>query len=130
MNSRISSAQRNPKIGNADATNSDNGLLVMTGGLMIGLPDSEVIQGTIKSVKEHNLSHEVLCHQEMKKRFPLFHVSADERGQSEFTFKLFIKRRVTSVYSTYYSNIISTEYMDMIRMLAALRCSSCSYRID
>lgn len=49
---------------------------------MIGLPDSEVIQGTIKSVEEHNLSHEILSQQDIMKRFPLFQVSADEIGES------------------------------------------------
>lgn len=55
-------------------------LLRMTGGLMIGHPGSEVIQGTLRSIKEHNLRHEVLNAEELRKRFPLFHVSPEEIG--------------------------------------------------
>ena len=97
LNSRgssSSSAENLSKKGNTDAASPDNGLLVMTGGLMIGLPDSEVIQGTIKSVKEHNLSHEVLDQKEIMKRFPLFQVSADEIGQSKSILFLFYYRKM------------------------------------
>lgn len=54
----------------------------MTGGLMIGLPDSEVILGTIASIEKENLSYEILTSQEIKSRYPAFNVSDDEIGKS------------------------------------------------
>jgi hypothetical protein len=63
----------------------DDSLLKMTGGIMIGSLDSEVIQGTMKSVKEHNLLHEVLDAKEIKKRYPLFNVSPDDIGPLSFS---------------------------------------------
>ena len=67
----------------------DDSLLKMTGGIMIGSLDSEVIQGTMKSVEEHNLLHEVLDAKEIKKRYPLFNVSADDIGPLSFSFPCF-----------------------------------------
>ena len=43
-------------------------LLTMTGALMIGLPDGELIRGSLRSAREHGLPHEVLDHQTMKRR--------------------------------------------------------------
>ena len=48
---------------------------------MIGLPDSEVILGTIASIKKENLSHEILTSQEVRSRYPAFNVSDDEIGK-------------------------------------------------
>lgn len=69
--------------------NNDCYLLKMTGGLMIGLPDSEVISGTMASVKEHDLKHEILTSEEIRKRFPAFNVSSREIGES-FNYIFFI----------------------------------------
>lgn len=77
----------------AKDTDNDDGndsLLKMTGGIMIGSPDSEVIQGTMKSVKEHNLLHEVLDAQEIRKRYPLFNVSPTDIGPQTFRFLIFL----------------------------------------
>ena len=60
--------------------NDSNALLQITGGMMIGLPDSEVILGTIESVTHHNLKHEILTADEIKSRFPLLHVLPSEIG--------------------------------------------------
>jgi sarcosine oxidase len=60
--------------------NDSNVLLRVTGGLMIGLPDSEVILGTIESVTRHNLKHEILSSDEIKSRFPLLHALPSEIG--------------------------------------------------
>src|SRR6476659_4914876 len=35
-------------------------LLQITGGLMIGAPDSEVVAGSLRSAREHQLAHELL----------------------------------------------------------------------
>ena len=47
-------------------------LLQMTGGLMIGAPDSEVVSGSVRSAREHDLDHEVLDAAEIHRRFPPF----------------------------------------------------------
>jgi sarcosine oxidase len=46
-------------------------LLRETGGLMIGPPDSSVVQGAMLSAKQHNLAHEVLDAAEIRKRYPV-----------------------------------------------------------
>lgn len=45
-------------------------LLTITGGLMLGPPDSEVVLGSIRSAQEHNLPHEILDAPQIKRRFP------------------------------------------------------------
>ena len=71
----------------ASATATGNGdgepLLTMTGGLMIGLPDSVVVQGTLASAREHNLPHRVLSAAEISQRFPGFSLRSDEVGVLE-----------------------------------------------
>jgi sarcosine oxidase len=52
-------------------------LLTMTGGLMIGSHNSTVVKGTLRSVKEHNLPHEVLSAEEIRRRFPAFQPPLD-----------------------------------------------------
>ena len=47
-------------------------LLNMTGGLMLGLPSSTVVKGTLASIKTHNLSHQILSASDIEKRFPVF----------------------------------------------------------
>ena len=50
---------------------SDKKLLLKTGGLMLGTPDSKVVQGAMQSAIEHQLPYEYLnCH-EIKKDFPV-----------------------------------------------------------
>jgi sarcosine oxidase len=45
-------------------------LLHMTGGLMIGTPDSEVVSGSLRSAREHDLAHEILDAAAIRRRFP------------------------------------------------------------
>jgi sarcosine oxidase len=47
-------------------------LLQMTGGLMIGRPDSDVVSGSLRSAREHGLDHEMLEAAEIHRRFPPF----------------------------------------------------------
>ena len=86
---------------NTYGDNDDDSLLKMTGGIMIGSPDSEVIQGTMKSVKEHNLLHEVLDAQEIRKRYPLFNVSSTDIGSQIrlFLFLFFLFFLITYSYA-------------------------------
>lgn len=47
-------------------------LLTVTGGLMLGAPDSAVVRGSHRSAREHGLPHELLDATEIKRRFPRF----------------------------------------------------------
>jgi sarcosine oxidase len=49
-------------------------LLQVTGGLMIGKRDGELVKGVLRSAKEHNLAHEVLSASELEGRFGAFTV--------------------------------------------------------
>lgn len=51
---------------------SGRSLLTITGGLMIGAPDSDVVSGSLRSAREHGLAHEVLEPAEIRRRFPPF----------------------------------------------------------
>jgi sarcosine oxidase len=52
-------------------------LLAITGGLMIGAPDSALVRGAARSAREHGLAHELLDAAELRRRFPQFHAPAD-----------------------------------------------------
>src|SRR5256885_6144114 len=45
-------------------------LLLQTGGLMIGGPESAVVSGAKRSAEEHRLRHEILAAAEVRRRFP------------------------------------------------------------
>jgi sarcosine oxidase len=50
-------------------------LMTITGGLMIGPPDGAVVTGTLRSVAEHRLPHELLTPSETRERFPAFRLA-------------------------------------------------------
>ena len=52
-------------------------LLTLTGGLMLGLPESETVAGSILSARKHGLEHELLDAREIKRRFPPFQPSQE-----------------------------------------------------
>jgi sarcosine oxidase len=47
-------------------------LLTVTGGLMIGRPDSEVVAGSLRSARQHGLPHELLDAGQIRRRFTQF----------------------------------------------------------
>jgi len=47
-------------------------LLRVTGGLMIGSPESEVVAGSLRSAREHQLDHEMMEAGDIRRRFPVF----------------------------------------------------------
>ena len=51
---------------------SGHPLLVRTGAVMIGDPESELIRGATRSAEQHELPHERLSAAELRARFPLF----------------------------------------------------------
>src|SRR5438105_730700 len=53
-------------------------LLTMTGALMIGSPDSELVSGASRSAGEHHLEHEVLDAATVEQRFPQHRLEAGE----------------------------------------------------
>jgi len=56
---------------------SETTLLLKTGGLMIGRPESELIAGAKLSATRHGLDHEVLSRDEVGRRFPCLQPEAD-----------------------------------------------------
>ena len=59
---------------------SSKSLLLKTGGLMLGSPDSEVISGALLSAKTHGIPYEYLNSKDLKKRYPAFKVNNDTVG--------------------------------------------------
>jgi sarcosine oxidase len=47
-------------------------LLKMTGGLMIGRPGGELVEGVLRSAKAHGIPHEILTAKETRERFQAF----------------------------------------------------------
>ena len=62
---------------------SDVPLLTTTGGLNLGRPDSAVVSGALRAVRQHGLPHEVLAAAELRRRFPAFAPADDEVGVYE-----------------------------------------------
>lgn len=62
---------------------SGRGVLVPTGGLMLGAAESEVVSGALLSAREHGLRHELLDAAEIHRRFPAFHPDSDWFGVHE-----------------------------------------------
>lgn len=58
-------------------------LLHMCGGVMIGPPDSPVVSGVLRSIREHNMPHEILSAADMKRRYPLFQLRDHEMAVYE-----------------------------------------------
>ncbi|MGI8574807.1 MAG: N-methyl-L-tryptophan oxidase [Egibacteraceae bacterium] len=57
-------------------------LLTITGGLMLGGPDSETVSGALASARKFNLEHEELDSAELRRRFPTLRIR-DEVGVYE-----------------------------------------------
>jgi sarcosine oxidase len=51
-------------------TDAAEQLFMRTGGLMVGRMESELVQGSLRSAREHNLKHELLEANEIERRFP------------------------------------------------------------
>jgi sarcosine oxidase len=47
-------------------------LLIRTGGVYVGRPGSEIVEGSTRSAREHQLVHEVLGASEIERRYPPF----------------------------------------------------------
>ena len=51
---------------------SGRSLLTITGGLMIGTTESDVVSGSLRSAQAHGLAHEMLDAAEIRRRYPPF----------------------------------------------------------
>jgi sarcosine oxidase len=60
-------------------------LMQMTGGLMMGREDGELVKGVLKSAKAHRLRHEVLTSSQIEERFDAFTVGEGLSGVYEET---------------------------------------------
>ncbi len=58
-------------------------LLVETGGLYVGAPGSAIVEGSLRSAREHGLAHEVLDAATMRERFPALRVDGGMVGLHE-----------------------------------------------
>ncbi len=54
------------------AARSGQRLMTLTGGLMIGHPDGELVDGVLASARQHGLHHTMLSREQLAKRFPVF----------------------------------------------------------
>lgn len=52
-------------------------LLLLSGGLMMGAPGSEVVTGSLRSARQHGLPHDELDAREIRRRFPQFQITDD-----------------------------------------------------
>lgn len=59
---------------------SRSDLLHVTGILEVGPPDGDLVRGTLRSAREHALTHEMLDAQAVARRFPAFRLPADFLG--------------------------------------------------
>ncbi|MDE2572204.1 MAG: N-methyl-L-tryptophan oxidase, partial [bacterium] len=53
-------------------------LMLRTGGLMAGFPESEVVAGALRSARENGLPHQMLSAAEIRRRFPVLHPLQNE----------------------------------------------------
>ncbi|TMN21813.1 N-methyl-L-tryptophan oxidase [Lentibacillus cibarius] len=59
-------------------SDTNNQLLTLTKGLMIGDPGSESIKNIFKSIEKYNLEHSILDYSEAKKHYPQHHLLPNE----------------------------------------------------
>ncbi len=73
-------------------------LLNITGGLMIGRPDSLLVEGTLKSIETHSLDHQIFSSNELQQRFPIMTPSPDTIGVFETEAGYLIPEACISTY--------------------------------
>jgi sarcosine oxidase len=60
------------------ARDSGRDVITLTGGVMVGRPDSLTVAGSRRSAEHWGLAHEVLSAAELRRRFPTMNPTADE----------------------------------------------------
>lgn len=71
-------------------------IIHITGGLYMGGPDSDVLEGSLRSVTQHNLPHELLSRGELARRFGQFELPDDYRGLYDHTAGLILPEQAIS----------------------------------
>ena len=66
-----------------DLDRDDPGIFRPTGGLFLGTPETGAVSGSLASAREHDLPHQLLDAQEIRRRFPAFAPRDDEVGVFE-----------------------------------------------
>jgi sarcosine oxidase len=77
---------------------TDQQLLLLPGGLMMGSPNSEVVSGSITSARQHGLPHEVLDVTDIRRRVPQFRIRDDTVGVFEAAAGLVFCERAVSAH--------------------------------
>jgi sarcosine oxidase len=73
-------------------------LLHITGGLYMGPPESEVLNGSLGAARDHGLAHEMLSHGELAKAFPQFTLPDDYRGMLDHAGGLLLPERAIAAH--------------------------------
>jgi sarcosine oxidase len=73
-------------------------LLELCGGLMMGAPESEVVQGSLRSARMHSLSHELLDAHQLRSRFPQFQLPSETVALFEQSAGLIFCERAVAAY--------------------------------
>jgi hypothetical protein len=75
-------------------------LLHMTGGIYMGDPNSEFIAGTLRAAKHHQLDHDQLSRDDLRKRFPQFHVPDSYIGVWEPNAGFLLPEKVVAAHAS------------------------------
>jgi sarcosine oxidase len=73
-------------------------LLTVTGGLMLGRPDSLPVAGALEAARRHGLAYDMLDPAEVRRRFPAFTPADDEVGVFESVAGLVRPERAITTY--------------------------------
>jgi sarcosine oxidase len=74
-------------------------LLYLTGGIYIGPLEGEIVGGSLRSARLHDLPHELLNRQELSDRFPQFHVPDEWVALHEPRAGFLVPERVITAYA-------------------------------
>ncbi|HTW94122.1 MAG TPA: FAD-dependent oxidoreductase, partial [Tepidisphaeraceae bacterium] len=71
----------------------------ITGGLMLGPPGATVLEGSLRSVRQHDLPHELMDAAEAMKRYPQFKLPEDYRVLHDHMAGLVLPERAVAGYA-------------------------------
>ncbi|HUB24587.1 MAG TPA: N-methyl-L-tryptophan oxidase [Tepidisphaeraceae bacterium] len=74
-------------------------VMLITGGLMIGPPGAHVFEGSLRSVRQYDLPHELLDIAETSRRFPQFKLPEDFRVLHDHKAGLVLPERAVAGYA-------------------------------
>ena len=74
-------------------------VIKITGGVYLGPPGAEVLEGSLKSVRQHDLPHDLLDPREAAKRFPQFRLPDDYRCLHDHRAGFVIPERTVAGYA-------------------------------